>query len=92
VACQGNGSHDSLGRRCVEVNTWVFIFCPAVLLIFMLDKNKKLTHIRTATLLLTRHKAREMHLIAQFKAKMPTFRALCAESRIEREICSFCRS
>jgi hypothetical protein len=55
-------------------------------------QNKKLTHFRTAILLLTRHKAREMHLVAQFKAKMPTFRALCAESRMEREICSFCRS
>jgi hypothetical protein len=30
-----------------------------------------------------------MHLITQFKAQMPTFRALCAESRMEREISSF---
>jgi hypothetical protein len=54
-------------------------------------QNKKLTHFRT-TILLLMHKARETHLITQFKAKMPTLRALCAKSRMEREICSFCRS
>jgi hypothetical protein len=37
----------------------------------MLDKNKNSRIFRTAILLLTRHKAREMHLITQFKAKMP---------------------
>jgi hypothetical protein len=76
----------SLQVNASKLDAFILLLC------FVLDKNKKLTYFRTAILLLTRHKAREMHLVAQFKAKTPTFRALGAESRMKRETSSFCRS